>query len=67
MKLYFIEEKQAKVILELLQRKNDNEYIILYKNNQFADIAQYSQKYSNVHLATVMIDKLDPTNELYYQ
>lgn len=67
MKLYFIEEKQANVILELLQRKHDNEYIILYKNNKYADIAQYSEKYSNVHLATVLVDRLNPNDELFYQ
>lgn len=63
-KMFFVEKEQVALMKTLLDRRIDNEYVVLYNNGQFADIAQYSDKYQNVHLASVLISALDPTMRL---
>lgn len=58
-KLFFIEDEHIKLMNELMKRRIDNEYIVLNSNNQLCDIAQYSCKYMNIHIATVPTEKLD--------
>lgn len=65
MKMYYIEDYQVGQICELFTRKNDNEYIVLCSNGQVSDIAQYTDKYQNVHIVSVPISKLDTTKRLY--
>lgn len=65
MKLYFIEYSDMKKIEQLFTHKFDNEYIVLNSNGNLSDIAQYSEKYQNVHFATVPCNKLDPSMRLY--
>lgn len=56
--MFILNEKQVKLIQELLTNKFNNEYVLLNEGNGFADIAQYSEKYDNVRLVTVRNDRL---------
>lgn len=64
-KLFFVEEKDLVKLKTLMDRKVDNEYIVLGTNGTLTDIAQYSAKYMNIHFASVPSFKLDKANELY--
>lgn len=63
-KIYVLEEADLYRLGTLFRNKHDNEYVVLSTNKGYADIAQYSCKYQNVHLATVREDKLNESNRL---
>ena len=63
-KFYTIEQSQMLLLQMLFEHKIDNEYTILSKYNNMCDIAQYSEKYQNIHLVTVPQNKLDSRKEL---
>lgn len=64
-KMFFIEREQLAYMEELMARRIDNEYIVLSSNNQLCDIAQYSAKYMNIHMACVPLSKLDSNLRLH--
>ena len=49
----------------LLEAKIDNAYIILDESNGYADLAQYSAKYDNIKIVTVLADNLDRSKALH--
>ena len=63
-KMYFVENEQVNMFEQLFKNSIDNQYVVLNKNSTLADIAQYSQKYMNIHINTVPVDRLDPRLEL---
>ena len=58
-KFFHIEAKNLPLLNELMERGNDNEFIVLSVYNNIVDIAQYSQKYGNIHFVSVPHDRLD--------
>lgn len=63
-KIYVLTAKDVSHIQTLMKRKCDNEYIVLKSNDGYSDICQWSDKYQNVHIATVRDDRLDESNRL---
>lgn len=63
-KMYFLENEHVNMFEQLFNNSIDNQYVILNKHSTLADIAQYSQKYMNIHINTVPVDRLDPSLEL---
>lgn len=57
-KFFNIEGEQLARINRLYQRQVDGEYIILGQANGFTDIAQWSEKYMNIHIVTVRSENL---------
>lgn len=49
----------------LYEAKNDNAYIVLEEYNGYSTIAQYSYKYDNIKIVTVLTDNLDKNKALY--
>lgn len=64
-KFYTLEKDQVQLVQRLFVNENDNEYIILSRYKDYADICQYSSKYQNVHIVSVPVNKLDSSKELY--
>lgn len=63
-KMFCIDSQNVEQIKRLLQRKIDQEYVILSKWNTYADIAQWCDKYQNVRIVTVPLDRLDRSMHL---
>lgn len=58
-KFYNIEEDDLKRMNELMNRKIDNEFIVLSEYNGITDICQYSSKFQNLHIVSVPNARLD--------
>lgn len=67
MKMYFVSEADLETLHRLFEYRTDGMYFELRSYNNFVDIAQYSQKYRDVHFITVHRDKLDPKKCLGYR
>ena len=57
---FFIEEANMNLISDLFANRINDQYVILNQNNGYSDIVQYSEKYQNVKVVTVMTRNLDP-------
>ena len=58
-KFYNIEDDDLKKMQLLMQRKIDNEFIVLSEYNGITDICQYSSKFQNLHIVSVPNARLD--------
>ena len=63
-KMFCVDENNVFQIGRLLKRQVDQEYIILSKWDKFADIAQWCDKYQNVRIITVPLERLDKNMHL---
>lgn len=57
--IFCITEDKFRLLPLLIQYKSDKEFVILKDDNNFCDIAQWSNKYQNIKILTVRKDNLD--------
>lgn len=58
-KMFCVDDYSVSQIQRLINRKVDQEYIIIQKWDKYCDIAQWCDKYQNVRIITVPADKLE--------
>lgn len=58
-KFFNVESDKLKLMNVLLDRKVDNEFIVLSEYKEICDICQYSAKYQNLHIVSVPRGHLD--------
>ena len=62
-KMTIIKKEHIAKLVQLFENKIDESYITLYESNGFKEIAQYSSRYDDVHIAKVKTETLEQFNK----